>query len=61
MIQELLTWIDEIKKDEFTIIGTHEKFADLLLHGYHKLIYRKGIPIGEFTNDLPKEIMDDML
>jgi len=35
MIQELISWIDEIKEDELTIIGTHDKFADWILGGYH--------------------------
>jgi len=33
MIKELISWIDEIKEDELTIIGTQDKFADLLLGG----------------------------
>jgi len=31
MIQELITWIDEIKEDVLTIVGTQDKFADWIL------------------------------
>jgi len=61
MIRELIRWIEQIKEKQLTIIGTHDKFADLLLHGYHEFIYRKGIPIGEFTHDIPQDILDDLV
>jgi len=61
MIKDLISWIDELKEKELTIIGTHDKFADLILHGCHEFIYRKGIPIGEIlkgSHDIPQDILD---